>query len=266
MLDQYGRTISYLRVSVTDRCNLNCRYCGPIRNLKQLSPKDILSFEEICEVVETAVELGVDKVRLTGGEPLVRKGIVTLTRALAQVKGVHDLAMTTNGTLLAQFASDLANAGLDRVNISLDTMDSHRYKQLTRGGDLQQVLDGIEAAKKQGLHPIKLNCVVGEYLDETDYLSVQEFAYREGLSVRKISLMDFESGRFSVVEGGSGGDCSNCNRLRLSSDGRVRPCLFSDVSFSVREQGIKLALINAIRHKPQTGSACKHDWMRGIGG
>lgn len=264
MKDQFGRTIRYLRISVTDRCNLRCRYCMPASGVSLLRHEDILTFEEIAEVARAAVDMGVTKVRLTGGEPLVRHGIVQLVEALAQIDGIKDLAMTTNATLLSKYAQALADAGLHRVNISLDTLNPARYGDLTRGGNVQAALAGIEAAQRAGLTPIKLNCVIGENGGAEEAL--KEFGRARGIEVRTIRRMDFGTGTFSVVEGGSGGDCPRCNRLRLSSDGHIRPCLFSDISFSVRELGPAEALKCAVLNKPEAGGPCEHNWMHGIGG
>ena len=264
MIDRFGRTISYLRISVTDRCNLRCRYCMPAGGVHMLRHEDILSFEEIAEVTRRAAERGVTKVRLTGGEPLTRRDIVTLVEMLAAVDGIADLAMTTNGILLGRFAEDLARAGLGRVNVSLDTTDPARYAEITRGGDVAAVLEGIDAARRAGLTPVKLNCVVGPCNGDIEL--VRRYGRASGMQVRAIRLMDFEAGHFSVVEGGSGGDCPRCNRLRLSSDGRVRPCLFSDISFAVREHGPAEAIRRAVEAKPRAGGPCSHNWMHGIGG
>ena len=266
MLDRFGRLISYLRVSVTDRCNLRCRYCMPSDGVKLLGHGDILSFEEIAEVVRCAVGLGVRKVRLTGGEPLVRRGIVGLVEMISQVGGIEDFGLTTNGILLADHAKGLAAAGLGRVNVSVDTFDAGRYEAITRGGDIGQVIGGIEAAERFGLGPVKINCVVGDFSTDGDIESVRRFGEERGLEVRMIRLMDFEKGSFSVVEGGSGGDCGRCNRLRLSSDGKIRPCLFSDISLSVRKLGAEKAIREAVALKPECGGPCEHDWMHGIGG
>ena len=266
MIDSFGRTISYLRVSVTDRCNLRCRYCMPPEGVTLLRHEDIVSFEEIVEVTRAAVEMGITKVRLTGGEPLVRRGILDLVRAMAAIDGITDFAMTTNGTLLTQYARPLADAGLHRVNISLDTTDPERFRERTRTGDVEQVFAGIDAALAAGLTPVKLNCVVADSDSDADEQLVRAFAKEKGLEVRTIRMMNFEEGRFSVVEGGSGGDCPNCNRLRLSSDASIRPCLFSDASFSIRQLGVQEALRRAVAEKPRAGGPCKHNWMYGIGG
>jgi cyclic pyranopterin phosphate synthase len=266
VIDSFGRKINYLRISVTDRCNLRCRYCMPEDGIELLKHNDIMSFEEIIEVTETAVAMGITKVKLTGGEPLVRRGILELVKAIAAIDGIEDFGMTTNGILLAQYARALADAGLKRVNVSLDTVDEIRYRWLTRCGCLGEVFRGIEAAQKAGLNPIKLNCVVGQFSADTDVRDVKEFGKSNGLQVRIIKQMCFQTGCFSIVEGGNGGDCLNCSRLRLSSDGFIRPCLFSDISFSVRESSPKRALELAVARKPRVGGPCSHNLMQRIGG
>ena len=153
---------------MTDRCNLRCVYCMPAEGVPLARHEDILSFEEIAEVTRTAVEMGVDKVRITGGEPLVRRGITRLVEMLAGIGGIRDLAMTTNGVLLAEFAAGLKQAGLGRTNVSLDTVDPQRYRRITRGGELTRALAGIDAAAAAGLTPVKLNCVVEESSCEPD--------------------------------------------------------------------------------------------------
>lgn len=265
MFDRFDRKIDYLRISVTDKCNLRCAYCMPEEGVPMLRHEDLLTLEELAEVARAAVDLGVTKVRLTGGEPLVRKGIAALVSMLAQIEGIRDLAMTTNGIRLAEFASPLAAAGLHRINISLDTLDPARFSQITRGGDLSQVLGGIEAARTAGLEPIKLNCVVRQSQDEPDALAVAEFGRQHGYEVRFIRQMNLAEGRFSVVIGGRGGDCPSCNRLRLSCDGRVRPCLFHDLQFSVREFGATGAMLRAIEAKPKCGGTSR-SLIHAIGG
>jgi len=238
----------------------------PEEGIELLNHTDILSFEEIVEVTKTAVDMGITKVRLTGGEPLVRHSILNLVEAISDIEGIEDFAMTTNGILLSQYAQALADVGLNRVNISLDTIDADRYRQLTRFGDINCVLDGIEAAQKAGLNPIKLNCVVGNFSQESDTDAVKKFGIANGLEVRIIRQMFFETGCFSVVEGGDGGDCIHCNRLRLSSGGKIRPCLFSDTSFGIRQLGIRQALELAVAQKPAEGGPCSNNLMHRIGG
>jgi len=266
MIDLYNRQISYLRISVTDRCNLRCRYCIPEEGARMLQHNDILSFEEIVEVVRVAVNLGVNKIRLTGGEPLVRKGIVELVSMIAGVRGVIDLAMTTNGLLLKELAGALRLAGLMRVNVSLDTIDPDKFNRLTRGGNIMDVLEGIRAAQSAGLNPVKINCVVFKSSDEEDARQVKEFAVKEGLEVRFIRQMDLGKGEFGIVEGGEGGNCSICNRLRLTANGMVKPCLFSEQEFSVRQLGSQAALMQALKSKPQQGCFNRTGSFYNIGG
>lgn len=266
MLDQYGRQINYLRVSVTDRCNLRCRYCMPNEGIPLLKHSDILSFEEIADIVRTAVEMGVTKVRLTGGEPLVRRDIVHLVKLLAAIDGIEDLAMTTNGVLLPDYAKALVSAGLQRVNISLDTVDPDCYLKLTGAGNIQQVFDGIHAALDAGLKPIKINCVAGPHSTTSDVEGVKAYGKRNGIPVRVIQQMTFSTGCFSIVQGGTGGDCKQCNRIRLTSDGKIRPCLFSDVFYDTRQLGAAEAIQRAVAYKPEKGKPCGHAAMQGIGG
>ncbi len=266
MLDQYNRKINYLRISVTDRCNLRCTYCMPAEGIDLAQHKDIVSFEEIYNIVKQGADDGITKVRLTGGEPLVRKGIVDLVSQLSTIKEITDLSMTTNGILLDKFAQQLADAGLDRVNISLDTISPEKYKSITRGGDINKVYDGINAAKAAGLFPIKINCVVFKNRDEKDAQDVAKFCKENDLSIRFIHQMDLQTGEFSIVEGGEGGDCKNCNRLRLTANGEIRPCLFNDLSYQTQDLGIKEAYDKALTAKPRAGSKSLSGKFYGIGG
>jgi GTP 3',8-cyclase len=266
MLDRYNRTIDYLRISVTDRCNLRCHYCMPAEGIHLLRHEDILSFDEIVEVASIAAGMGLWKIRLTGGEPLVRRGITDLVRMLAAIPGISDLSMTTNGVLLGKFAAELKEAGLHRVNISLDTLDPEKYRLITRGGNIEDVLEGIEKAKEAGLHPIKINCVLGEFNDESDAETLKLFGEERGIAVRYIQKMDLSTGEFYVVEGGDGGKCSICNRLRLTSNGLVKPCLFNAIGFNVRKLGPKQAMLCALEHKPKCGTFNMKEQFYNIGG
>jgi len=266
MFDSFNRKITYLRISVTDRCNLRCLYCMPEEGIKLLRHEDILTFDEITKFTKVAVDAGISKVRITGGEPLARKGIVNLVRMIAGIKGISDLSMTTNGTMLPEFAEDLKKAGLDRVNISLDTVDHEKYAFITRKGNLDDVFRGIKAAKKAGLDPVKINCVIKKSELEKDAVEVGEFCRANGLEIRYIKEMDLERGTFSTVVGGSGGNCSLCNRLRLTSAGMLKPCLFSDIEFDIKELGYEKALKMAVEMKPEKGiSNLKNDFYN-IGG
>ena len=266
MLDRYNRNINYLRVSVTDRCNLRCTYCMPESGIRLLAHEDILNFDEILEVVGVAVAMGVNKVRITGGEPLVRKGITDLVSMIAGVEGITDLGMTTNGIMLPKFAGELKEAGLHRVNISLDSMDPEKYKAVTRIGSLQDALKGIEAAIEAGLTPVKINCVVDKNDMEPEAQKVKAFADSNGLQIRFIPQMDLHKGTFGEVIGGSGGHCASCNRLRLTPDGMIKPCLFSDLAYSVRELGAEQALKMAVENKPKCGSSSQTGSFYNIGG
>jgi GTP 3',8-cyclase len=266
MFDSYNRRINYLRISVTDRCNLRCTYCMPAEGIPLMQHSDILSFEEIMEVVDAAVILGVDKIRITGGEPLVRKGIINLIEMIASKPGIQDLGMTTNGQLLEQFAQPLKDAGLHRINVSLDTLNPEKYRQITRGGEIDKVLKGIETAVKAGLSPVKINCVIVKSSSEPDALEVTEYGKKLGLQVRFIRQMDLEKGEFYIVDGGSGGDCSTCNRLRLTANGMIKPCLFNDMDYDIREHGAHKALQLALGNKPSCGTVNKHGEFYNIGG
>jgi cyclic pyranopterin phosphate synthase len=238
----------------------------PEEGVKLISHSDILTYDEIVAFTRVAVAAGVNKVRITGGEPLVRKGVTELIRMLSEISGITDLSMSTNGILLADYARSLADSGLMRVNISLDTLDPLKYRYVTRGGDLQAVLNGIAAAQEAGLRPVKINCVIKSTPDEEDAREVAGYCMREGLEVRFIRQMDLSSGTFSVVHGGSGGDCARCNRLRLTPEGMVRPCLFSDKGFSIRELGAEEALRRALDEKPEKGTANHVNGFYNIGG
>jgi cyclic pyranopterin phosphate synthase len=238
----------------------------PEDGIHLMNHRDILSFEEITDVVRAAVSEGIDKFRITGGEPLVRKDIVTLVSLIAAISGVNDLSMTTNGILLEELAVPLKEAGLRRVNISLDTIDPGKFSEITRGGDISRVLRGIQAAKDAGFEPVKINCVVFKSSNEDDATTVKEFCRMNNLQVRFIHQMNLESGEFSVVEGGNGGNCIQCNRLRLTANGMVKPCLFDEQEFSIRELGPKEALLNALNSKPLNGCSNSKGSFYNIGG
>lgn len=271
MKDSFGRKINYLRVSLTDRCNLRCRYCMPEEGIdNKLSHQDMLSLEETYDLIKDFVELGIDKIRFTGGEPLVRKGIVELIEKVNKLEGVKEIAMTTNGLLLKDMAQSLKDAGLNRVNISLDTLDEDKYKEITRGGKLSKVLEGIDEAIKVGLTPIKINSVlVGGFNDD----EIQDLVdlTKKGIDIRFIELMpigeaanfaqekfisnnkviekvnklipiekedpsspanyyklDKASGKVGLINPISCKFCSDCNRVRLTSTGKLKLCLHSN--------------------------------------
>jgi cyclic pyranopterin phosphate synthase len=238
----------------------------PQEGISLLRHEDILSFDEITEFTGVAVKLGIEKVRLTGGEPLVRKGFASLVKMIAEIEGINDLSMTTNGMLLKSFAADLKNAGLHRVNVSLDTIDPVRFAYITRGGNLNDVLEGIDAARTTGLLPLKINCVINENKDEDDARGVTDYCHRNGLEIRYIRQMDLVKGHFSTVVGGTGGDCPVCNRFRLTSNGKLKPCLFNDIEFDIRTMGYEDAIRKAVELKPECGSNNLSDRFYNIGG
>lgn len=274
MRDGEGRLIEYLRLSVTDRCNCRCTYCMPAGGVPMLRHEDILSFEELAEIVAAAAELGVRKVRLTGGEPLVRRGLPDLVRMLRAVPGVEELAMTTNATLLAPVAGRLREAGLDRLNVSLDTLDAGLYRTLTRGGSLEDALAGLAAARDAGFSHTKLNCVLMGGVNDGDVPRLAALAKDEPVDVRFIELMPmgpcagWPKARFVPAESvlkavpdarplrrdgvaelwhvpGWAGNvglirpmshrfCDGCSRIRVTADGRLKPCLHSAAELALR--------------------------------
>jgi len=192
--DRFGRKLTYLRISVTDRCNMRCHYCRPSSDAYQAEARSqLLSFEEVTRIVTVAAKLGIRKIRLTGGEPLVRHGISSLVRSLAAIDGIEELAMTSNATLLAQHATELAEAGLQRVNVSLDSLNPLRFRELT-GSDLAPVLRGLTAAAEAGLQPIKLNTVLMRGINDDEVAALIDFAETHGMTIRFIELMPMKQG------------------------------------------------------------------------
>ncbi len=292
MKDQFEREISYLRISITDLCNLRCRYCMP-DGVCQKDHRDILSFEEIQEITSAAAELGIHKVRITGGEPLVRRGCVELCRMISGIPGIREVDLTTNGILLPRYARDLKEAGVNRVNISLDTMDPEKYAYITGGGSLKDAMDGIQAAFDAGLTPVKVNTVLIGGFNDAEIPAFVEMTRETPVELRFIELMPMggefgkeaylpgqivldrvpelkplpENGgvaRLYRLPGGAGRVglisplsrhfCGTCNRLRLTSEGNLKPCLHSGQEISVRSkhgEALKDTLRQAIFHKPQ---------------
>ena len=285
-VDAIGRTITYLRISVTDRCNLRCVYCMPKDGLQWQPRADQLTVEEIARVVATAAKGGVKRVRLTGGEPLVHPEIVEIVRRIAAIRGIEEVSLTTNAMLLERLAQPLAEAGLKRVNVSLDTLNPERFRGITRGGDIRRVAAGIAAAEDIGLTPLKLNAVVVRGLNSDEILHMACLTLQHDWNVRFIELMPIGNiqewgdgfpppdaryvsakemltslsvlnlqpvsaptgngpARTFRIPGGKGtvgfisplGErfCENCNRLRLTSDGKLRPCLAAVEEISIRD-------------------------------
>ena len=266
MYDRFDREINYLRISVTDRCNLRCKYCMPAEGIQLLPHDHILTFDEITEFTRHAVANGVTKVRITGGEPLVRRDITILVKMIAGIEGIKDLSMTTNGVLLKEFAKDLHAAGLQRLNVSLDAVDREKFRKISGFDRLNDVLEGIQAAKDAGLKPVKINCVIEESKEESDAVAVTKYCTENDLEVRYIHRMDLVKGHFSAVIGGEGGHCALCNRLRLTANGKLRPCLFNDIELDIRQLGIENAFSKAIELKPGCGSFNKTGRFYNIGG
>lgn len=292
MKDQFDREITYLRVSITDLCNLRCRYCMP-DGVCQKQHEDILSFEEITEIVEAAAGLGVKKIRITGGEPLVRKGCVELVRMVAAVPGIEEVDMTTNGVLLSRYGAALKQAGLRRVNISLDSLHPEKYADITGGGDLNAAREGIRAAFDAGLTPVKINTVlIGGFNDDeiSDFVALTRTwpvelrfielmpmggtfgkdAYVPGETVlqevpqlqpipydggvAQLYRLPEGKGRVGLISPLSRHFCGTCNRLRLTSEGNLKPCLHSNQEILVRgKHGAELTetMRKAILNKPR---------------
>ena len=190
LIDTYKRPLKDLRISVTDRCNFRCTYCMPLDEYEWIEKKEILTFEEIARLAKLSIEFGVEKIRLTGGEPLVRQDLPVLIEKLAALEGVEDLSLTTNGALLSERIHGLKDAGLRRINVSVDSLDPDKFKRMTKRGDLNKVLDGIFAAKQAGLASIKLNAVVERGVNDDDIIPLVEFAREHGFVMRFIEYMD----------------------------------------------------------------------------
>ncbi len=292
MKDQFDREITYLRISITDLCNLRCRYCMP-DGVCRKRHEDILSFEEIEEIASAAARLGVRKLRVTGGEPLVRRGCVDLCRMLAAIDGIEELDLTTNGTLLPRYAKDLKAAGVTRVNVSVDSLDPEKYAAITGGGVLQEALEGIRAAQEAGLAPLKLNVVLIGGFNDDEIPAFVELTRQMPIELRFIELMPMGGhfgpeaylpgdavlqrvpalsplpdtggvarlyrlpeglGRVGLISPLSRHFCASCNRLRLTSEGHLKPCLHSAQEINVRGlhgEELMETLRNAIHAKPR---------------
>jgi cyclic pyranopterin phosphate synthase len=253
-----------LRISVTDRCNLRCLYCMPPEGIPSLPRGSILSYERMAEVAAAAAALGFDKVRLTGGEPLVRRGVESLVSLVAAIPGIRELAMTTNGSLLAPMARDLAEHGLKSVNVSIDTVDGARYEEITRGGRLRDAIEGALAARDAGLR-VKVNAVAIEGR-EGELRGVQAWAAGEGLSFQSIARYRLDEEKRDGGPYDRPPPCSACDRLRLLADGRLRPCLHGSAGTMVDFGDIEGSLRRAILSKPPRGAACDDLTVAQIGG
>ncbi len=267
MRDSFGRTIDYLRISVTDKCNQRCRYCMPASGIVHRRHDEVMRIEEYLAVVATAATLGITKVRLTGGEPLVRHGIVELVEGIAGVPGIEIVAMTTNGTLLASMARPLYEAGLTHLNISIDTMDPERYSIITRGGRLEHAIAGALAARDIGFERIKINVVAGtHWVDSPDRVALETFCRRNGFTLQRIAEYDLTARKQDTRTFERPLPCGTCNRIRLLSTGRLKPCLHSDQEIPVDFNDIAESLKRAALAKPKRGTACTNRGMVEIGG
>lgn len=268
MIDSYGRKIDYIRFSITDKCNYRCKYCMPEDGVLDIGHQSVLRYEELLAVAKSAVSLGITKFRITGGEPLVRRGVVDFIKKLKEIEGVKEVAMTTNGSLLKDYAKDLKEAGLDRVNVSLDTLRYDRFKEITRTGNLEDVYAGINEAVKEGLTPIKINVVVMKGFNEDEVMDFVQMTLQHPFEVRFIELMPFSGnvslngslisneeikkmlpllkpleindgvarlytypqakGRIGFISPLSSCFCDKCNKVRVTSDGKLKTCLHSN--------------------------------------
>ena len=305
--DSFQRPVNYLRISVTDRCNLRCVYCMPPEGIPLMAHEEILSYEEIYVVAQAAAELGIIKVRLTGGEPLVRARLPHLVAMLAQIQGIDDISLTTNAELLERYADELKGAGLRRVNVSLDSLRSDRFRSITRIGKLENVLRGIEAARSAGLGPVKTNTVVIRGTNDDEVLDFARLTIEGDWHVRFIEYMPFANGdertdnllvpvaelkgrietlgKLEPTYDSGGGPakyfrlpgakgtvgfispvsehfCQGCNRLRLTADGKLRPCLFSDNEIDLREPLRHGANADDVKDLIREAAACKPEGHR----
>ena len=295
MVDNYGRSITYLRLSVTELCNLRCRYCMPEDGVCKKRHEDMLTQEEMLSAIRAAASLGITKLRITGGEPLVKPNIVALCREAAATEGIREVCLTTNGTLLPKLAVPLKAAGVKRLNISLDTLDPDKYRYITRLGELRQAMDGIEAALDAGFEKIKLNAVLICGFNDDEIPALAALTRRWPVDLRFIELMpmydsgDFgpeaflpctavterlpellpeeqdggvaklyrlpgAQGRVGLISPVSAHFCAACNRLRLTADGKLKPCLHSSEEISLKgldHAGMAEKLREAILSKPK---------------
>ena len=326
MNDAFERDIDYLRISVTDRCNLRCIYCMPAEGVELSSYEDILRLEEIVKIIKCAVTLGIKKIRFTGGEPLVRKGIVDLIKQTSEIPEIKDISLTTNGILLPEMAKSLKKAGLNRVNISLDTLSPQKYAEITRGGQFGKVWLGLEAARDAGLDPVKLNTVIIRGLNDDEIFDFADLTTKMPIHVRFIELMPIGTSQAAAMDtyissaellemignkreivpeydvAGSGPAkyfripgapgtvgvispisshfCASCNRVRLTAEGQLRPCLQSPKEIDLRvplrsgasEKELADIIQLAINSKPEKHDLAQTGWegnrrlMNQIGG
>lgn len=295
MIDTYGRSITYLRISVTDLCNLRCRYCMPEEGVCKKDHRQMLTEEEMITAVKAAASLGIRKVRITGGEPLVKNNILSISRRIAETEGIEEVCITTNGMLLPKLAKPLAEAGVDRLNLSLDTLNPEKFAYITRKGTLEDFQKGLDAALDTGFKKIKLNAVLIGGFNDTEIRDLSELTLKYPVDMRFIEMMPmYDSGEFGpqsfipytkVLEElpelvpvesdhsvaklyrlpGAKGNvglispinahfCGDCNRIRMTADGKIKPCLHSSEEYSLKGmdyEGMQEVLKTAILAKPK---------------
>lgn len=300
MIDRYGRTIDYVRISVTDRCNFRCKYCLPAEGVQSLEHQDILTYEETVTIVKALAGLGIRKVKITGGEPLIRKGLLHLITSIHSVEGIEDVTLTTNGYLLENMAEDLKAAGISTVNVSIDTLNPEHYTEICRVDGLSKALRGIDAAILAGMK-VRINCTVSEESREDEILELVRYGVEKGITVRFIEMMPIGIGRIAGIGNddictllknvypdmhrngrtgngpavyydlhqGKQGEvgmisavhhkfCDSCNRIRLTADGCIKPCLASDEALNIKdmirngcgERELSAAIEQVIYNKP----------------
>lgn len=298
MQDRFGRTITYMRVSVTDLCNLRCRYCMPEEGIDQkLTHPEMMTEDELVNAVRAAAELGVRKIRLTGGEPLVKKNIISICRRIHEIPGIEEIGITTNGTLLPRYAKELKEAGVDRVNISLDTLNPEKYARMTRRGHFDEAWAGVMAALDAGFDKVKINAVLIGGFNDDEIEDLTDLTMKYPVDVRFIELMpmydnpDFgedamipgsvilqrlpqlqevvagppgqvakmyklpgAKGKVGLINPLSHAFCGDCNRIRLTADGKLKPCLHSDQEIPIKGldfEAMKSKIKEAIMSKPE---------------
>lgn len=303
MIDNFNRRINYLRVSVTELCNFRCRYCMPEEGIQKKDHEQMMSAEETLTAIQIAAELGINKIRITGGEPLVKRGIVKLCKAVAETPGIEEVCITTNGVLLTQFAKELKDAGVSRLNISLDTLNEEKFRYITRVGELNDVFAGIKAAKEAGFENTKINCVLMGGFNDDEIVDFVNLTKEHPIEVRFIELMpiggglDFDkqqyvsceevlkrvpqlesmeresgvarlyqlpgaAGRVGLIRPISCEFCRDCNKIRMTADGKIKPCLHSDQEISIKglnRDEMRANLETAILEKPEKREALDAD-------
>lgn len=295
MKDKYDRIIKYLRLSVTDLCNYRCIYCMPEEGVPKKKHSDILSIEELTETAKASYDLGITKIRLTGGEPLLRKGILTLCENIKRISDDIELSITTNGSLLPNMAEALRSAGVDRLNISLDTLDRESFRRITRIGELDQTLDGIAAAQRAGFDNIKINTVLLSGINDSEILPLMSLTKDNNIQLRFIELMPIGSakelsdnhfvtvenieklllnaaeltvdgvarvyrlpgykGTIGLISPMSHSFCEHCDKIRVTADGRLKPCLHSEdeiILKGLHGEELIQAIKNGILNKPMS--------------